>query len=206
MSPLGKQLAELSGKGSLLPCSGDSQVVGNISGWLHALWPPLPSLSFPPLYYFQKMEDQSFVFTATHRLILLPVYPYRGAPWARGCLPPPHGLPETSGMWQPSRAYADPATLPGNQGAGRSPRSTQMSHGCLHHLKPETTSVCAATPWCGDQGCFSMVWSNESCCSGESLKFPPCTLAKWFPLCFPVLPSTVPTHPAEVHFWSRTFI
>lgn len=58
---------------------------------------------------------------------------------------------------QPSRTCADPATLPGNQGAGRSPKGPKMPHGCLHHLKPETTSICAATPWCGDQGCFSMV-------------------------------------------------
>lgn len=94
----------------------------------------------------------------------------------------------------------------GIKGAGRSPRGTQVPHGCLCHLKSETPSIFAATPWCGDQGCFSMVWNNESCCSCESLKFPPRTLAKWFHLYSPVLPSTVPTHAAEVHFWPHTFI
>lgn len=205
-SPLGKQLAELSGKGSPLPCSGDSQVVGNISGWLCALWPPLPSLSFPPLYFFQKMEDQSFVFSATLRLIPLPVYPLGSAPRAGGCLPLPHGLSEPAGMWAALQSMCrschsawesrGQGGVLGYPGAPRMPPPLETW---------DTFNMCSHTLVWGPR-CFSMVWNNESCCSCESLKFPPYTLAKWSHLCFPVLPSTVPTHAAEVLFWSHTFI
>lgn len=165
------------------------------------LSPLYPSHHFT---FFRRWKIK--VFTATHRLVPLPVYPSRGASQARGCLPPPHGLPETSGMWAALQSMCISCHSAWESKAGRSPRGTQMPHWCLHHLIPETTSICAATPWCGDHGCFSMVWNNESCCSCESLKFPPGTLAKWFHLCFPVLPSTVPIHAAEVHFWSHTFM
>lgn len=76
----------------------------------------------------------------------------------------------------------------GIEGAGRSPRSARVSHGRLCHLEPETPPVCTPTPWCRDQGHFSMVGNHESSCSCESLEFPPRTLAKSFPPLLPYAP------------------
>lgn len=121
----------------------------------------------------------------------LPMYPYGSAPlscpvW--GHLHPPGMLtiPKQWGCRQPFGAGQGPHVQLlllwlGVEGAGRSPSGAQVSHGHLCYLEPETPLVCAATPWCGAQGCFSMVGNSESCYSCESLKFPPRTLAKWFP-------------------------
>ena len=58
-------------------------------------------------------------------------------------------------------------------------------HVHLCRMNTKTTSVSTDTLWCGHQECISVVVMSESCCSCESLKFPPYTPAEFFP---PLLP------------------
>lgn len=76
----------------------------------------------------------------------------------------------------------------GIKGARRRPGGAWAPHSHCSYLAPKTPLVCAATPWCGNQECFSVVGNNESCYSCESLRFPPRTLAKWFAPLLPYAP------------------
>lgn len=211
-SPLGKQLAELSGKGSPLPCSGDSQVMGDTSGCLRALWSPL---SFPPPYFCQRMEeDQSHLCSSTQALIPVPAYPYRSAPLscpAPGHLPPPgHTSPRSGDARSPLEQCRDPmrgfcCCAWESKGQGEilgMPRCPTVASAIwnLRHLR-------YMQPHRG-VGTEDVFWRLEIVKAATPVSHSNShhiLLQNCFHLCYS-LPNSVPTRAAEVHCWPLYFI
>lgn len=212
-SPLGKQLAELSGKGSPFLRSGDSQVVGDTSECLHALW---STLSFPPPYFCQKRgEDQSHLHSSTQSLMPCPCIPMEVHPWAA-----PYG-----GICIPQACWPFPSS--GDAGSpleqGRDPMCSSCCCGWESKgqgevpVVPRCPMVTSAT-WnlrhlwyvqphhgVGTKGVFQWLEIAKAATPASHSNSHHALLLNGSHLCYSLL-SSVPAHDAEVHCWPLCFI
>lgn len=152
-------------------------------------------------------EDQSCLHSNTQALIPLPAYPYKSVPLsrpARGHLPPP-------GRADPPEAAGTQAALQSlcrscrcaweSKGQGEVPRVPRCptvapatwNLRCLRYVHPHRGA--------GTKGIFRWLEITRAAAPVSHSNSHHGLLLNHFHLCSPLLPSSVPSHAAEVHCW-----